>query len=137
MNRIVCVFIQLSLAPITAASVILVFFDEDLATLEILVGVASFTAIFASLCFSASSHSHCSDKIFHFRHAGLFFLQATLMGVLAVIFHYSDNWVVQAELPEWLSSILNLLAGLAYGGMVGSGHWGLWSMSRASLSITS
>ena len=137
MSRIVCVLIQLALVPITVSSMVLVFLDEDQATLEILVGVASFTAIFASLSFSASSHSYDSDNAFRFRHAGLFFLQATLMGVLAVIFHYSDNWTVQAEFPEWLSSFFCILASFGYGGMVGSGHLGLWFMSRASLSIKS
>jgi len=137
MSRIICVLIQLALIPITASSTVLVFLDEDQATLEILVGVASFSAILGSLCFSASSHSHDKENVFRFRHAGLNFVQATLMGVLAVIFHYSANWAAHSELPEWISSYFGILAGLAYGGMVGSGHLGLWFISRSLLSIKS
>jgi len=124
--------LQALLAPISIVFSFSTFGKENAdTTVTILVGLASFSAVFASLSLAAFSAKLHHELNAYFRSAGIQFLQATLFAAMAVVFNFGKTWVEAKGWPSGLDYYLSLGSGLSCGAGVITAHCAIWWYSKA------
>lgn len=124
--------LQALLAPISVAFSFSTFGNENAdTTVTILVGLASFSAVFAGLSLAAYSAKLHHELNGYFKSASIQFLQATLFAATAVIFNFGKTWVESNGWPSGLHYYLGLGSGLSCGAGVITAHYAIWWYSKA------
>lgn len=131
MNRYLPAIFQIILLPITLYFVFVVFIFGDKNVSELLVGLATFSAVFSGLSLSAYSAKLGEESQKLFKKASIEFLQATLLAGLAVIFSFTKSWVGDTVVYKFISPFLAIGLGLCFGTGGAAAHMALWWFSKA------
>lgn len=131
MNRYLPIIFQVLLAPITLYFVFVVFIFGNKSVSDLLIGLATFSAVFGGLSLSAYSARLDEESRRLFKKSSVEFLQATFLGALAVIFNFTRTWVADTELPHFIDVFLAVGLGLCFGTGGVAAHMALWWFSRA------
>lgn len=131
MNRYLPVIFQALLAPITLYFVFVVFIFGGKSVSDLLIGLATFSAVFGGLSLSAYSARLDEESRRLFKKSSVEFLQATLLAALAVIFNFTRIWIADTDLPQFVGLFLAVGLGLCFGAGGIAAHMALWWFSKA------
>lgn len=124
---------QIVLVPITIYLMFFVFIHDFDKAYRLISALIAFSAVLASLSYSAAGGAEDSGAKDGYRESGRRFFEATVLGGIALVINFlytSEITGAPDELPKLAELLVATLRGLAYGVGGAQLHIGLWFLQR-------